>query len=204
MAYLFTKPSEKEITINSTNDQVIAKIRKESKDAIKRTYNVLLTRIDKFGVVNPNMNLDENKGIITVELAGIRNPERVRSFLQATAKLQFFEAYSNDEIINALQPANDALAAYLSGAKEEVKADTNAATVKANANDTASLATILGDKKSTTKDSAATKQADLAKKNPLLSVWMPNITQQGAINEGPVVGYVAKRDTAKLNEFRCC
>ena len=75
MAYLFTKPSEKEITINSSNDQVIAKIRKESKDAIKRTYNVLLTRIDKFGVVNPNMNLDENKGIITVELAGIRNIE---------------------------------------------------------------------------------------------------------------------------------
>ena len=201
MAYLFTKPSEKEITINSSNDQVIAKIRKESKDAIKRTYNVLLTRIDKFGVVNPNMNLDENKGIITVELAGIRNPERVRSFLQATAKLQFFEAYSNDEIINALQPANDALAAYLSGAKEEVKADTTKTVVAQKVSDTASLASILGDKKSNTKDTAAAKQADLEKKNPLLSVWMPNITQQGTINEGPVVGYVAKRDTAKLNEY---
>jgi SecD/SecF fusion protein len=201
MAYLFTKPSEKEITINSSNDQVIAKIRKESKDAIKRTYNVLLTRIDKFGVVNPNMNLDENKGIITVELAGIRNPERVRSFLQATAKLQFFEAYSNDEIINALQPANDALAAYLSGAKEEEKLDTTKTVVAQKVSDTASLASILGDKKSNTKDTVAAKQADLEKKNPLLSVWMPNITQQGTINEGPVVGYVAKRDTAKLNEY---
>ncbi len=117
LAYLFTKPSEKDITLTSTNDEVLSKINKEAKDAIQRTYNVLLTRVDKFGVANPNMNLDEKKGIITVELAGVRDPERVRSYLQATAKLQFFETYSNQEIVQYLQPANDALATYLSGAK---------------------------------------------------------------------------------------
>src|SRR5690606_12732432 len=71
LAYLFTKPSEKEITLQSTNEEVLEKINKEAKSAINRTYNVLLTRIDKFGVAQPNVNLDEGKGNIMVELAGV-------------------------------------------------------------------------------------------------------------------------------------
>ncbi|MBN8672467.1 MAG: protein translocase subunit SecDF, partial [Chitinophagales bacterium] len=220
LAYLFTKPSEKEITLQSTNEQVLAKVNKEAKDAIKRTYNVLLTRIDKFGVASPNINLDDNKGIITVELAGVRDPERVRAYLQSTAKLQFFETYSNEEIVNSLQPANDALAAYLSGAKEEdstTTADTavvasagTADTAKpANANDTASLSSLLAGSQSGTAataagkgtDSAANAQKEAQKKNPLFAVWYPNITQQGNVNQGPVVGIVAKKDTAKLNRY---
>src|SRR5690606_14621221 len=86
LAYLFTKPSEKEITLQSTNEQVLAKISEEAKNAVNRTYNVLLTRIDKFGVAQPNVNLDERKGNITVELAGVRDPERVRNYLQSTAQ----------------------------------------------------------------------------------------------------------------------
>ena len=113
MAYLFTKPSEKEITINSSNDQVIAKIRKESKDAIKRTYNVLLTRIDKFGVAQPNINLDENKGVINVELAGVNDPVRVRKFLQSSANLQFWEVYQIDEIPKSHEDIVDTLKTIL-------------------------------------------------------------------------------------------
>ncbi|MBA3828526.1 MAG: protein translocase subunit SecDF [Taibaiella sp.] len=213
MAYLFTKPSEKDITLNSTNDQVLSKINKEAKDAIKRTYNVLLTRIDKFGVANPNMNLDENKGIITVELAGVRDPERVRSYLQATAKLQFFEAYGNNDVIQALQPANDALAAYLSGTADSTVTDSNklakatADTAKVTGgSDTASLAATFGkttskNGKTLGKDSLAMQQLEQQKKNPLLAVWYPNITKDGNANEGPVVGLVAKKDTAKLNHY---
>ncbi len=216
LAYLFTKPSEKEITLQSTNDQVLAKINKEAKDAIKRTYNVLLTRIDKFGVASPNINLDDNKGIITVELAGVRDPERVRAYLQSTAKLQFFEMYSNNEIINAIQPANDALASYLAGEKEDTTtkatdtasvataavADTNT-TAKAAGEDTASLSSLLAGKEgaATGTDSASKAAKDAQKKNPLFAVWYPNITQQGNINQGPVVGLVAKKDTAKLNHY---
>lgn len=221
LAYLFTKPSEKEITLQSTNEQVLNKIGKEAKDAIKRTYNVLLTRIDKFGVASPNINLDDNKGIITVELAGVRDPERVRNYLQSTAKLQFFETYSNQEIINAIQPANDALASYLSGVKEEdtavVKEDT--AIVASNngvvdsvkpaadaAKDTASLSSLLAGSKDAGTTTGATDttskaQKDAQKKNPLFAVWYPNITQQGNVNQGPVVGLVAKKDTAKLNRY---
>ncbi len=214
MAYLFTKPSEKDITLNSTNEQVLAKINKEAKDAVKRTYNVLLTRIDKFGVAQPNMSLDENKGIITVELAGVRNPERVRNYLQSTAKLEFYETYSNQEIINRLQGVNDALAAYLSGGTLEDTAAKNANTTAAAANtdssktaatDTASLASLMGGNttgdNASGKDSAGKAAEDQKKKNPLFAVWYPNVTQQGTINQGPVVGIVAKKDTALLNKY---
>ncbi|MCB0696460.1 MAG: protein translocase subunit SecDF, partial [Chitinophagaceae bacterium] len=212
LAQHFTKASEKEITLNSTDEEVLAKINKEAKDAVGRTYRVLLTRIDKFGVAQPNVNLDENKGIITVELAGVRNPERVRTYLQSTAKLQFFELYSNEELINTLQPANDALAAYLSG--EELPDDSaattetteNTAAAESNSADTASLASLLGS--STTdsnavasNDSTKMSQEEARKKNPLFAVWYPNITQEGNVNNGPVVGIVSKRDTAKLNAY---
>jgi SecD/SecF fusion protein len=221
LAYLFTKPSEKEVTLNSTNDQVLSKINKEAKDAIKRTYNVLLTRIDKFGVANPNVNLDENKGIITVELAGVRNPERVRSYLQSTAKLQFFETYTNNEILPMLDAANTALAGYLSGSKEDTAAADSSKTAKAAAadtsktaaaskSDTGSLSAMLSSSKSAKakdgtvakgNDSASVKEAEMKKKNPLMSVWFPNVTREGQPNEGPVVGIIPKKDTAKLNHY---
>lgn len=219
LAYLFTKPSEKEITLSSNDQEVLAKIGKESKDAIKRTYNVLLTRIDKFGVSNPNVNLDENKGIITVELAGVHNPERVRAYLQATAKLQFFEMYSNQEIINFMQPANDALAAYLSGTTDSSKDSSKTAAVALtdtaknakNASDTASLASVMSGKANASvgekasaggkQDSATAAQQQAIKKNPLFAVWYPNVARDNTVNDGPVVGYVAKKDSAKLNSY---
>jgi len=76
LASLFTKPGEKEITLQSTNEQVLRRIRAEASDAINSTYNVLQKRIDKFGVSQPNVTLDKNRGIINVELAGVRNPDQ--------------------------------------------------------------------------------------------------------------------------------
>ena len=213
LAYLFTKPSEKDITLTSTNEQVLSRMRTEAKDAIKRTYQVLLTRIDKFGVVNPNMNLDENKGIITVELAGVRNPERVRNYLQATAKLQFFETYTNQEIYTGLLSAETSLISYLGGVKETdttaKAADSNAVaatntpadSAKKAASDTGSLASLLNadDKAAAGGDTTALAQAEAEKKYPIRSILY--IPEELASNPGPVVGYVAKKDTAKLNEY---
>ncbi|MGN6566869.1 MAG: protein translocase subunit SecDF [Flavipsychrobacter sp.] len=217
LAYLFTKPSEKEITLNSTNEEVLAKINKEAKDAVKRTYNVLLTRIDKFGVANPNMNLDENKGIITVELAGVRDPERVRSYLQATAKLQFFETYTNQEIYQGLLPAENALSSYLvSGGDTTALKDTaktaaaktvadTAKTAKAatNAADTGSLSSLMASNNKTAAAGAKKGGVDsteiFKQKYPLRSlIYVP---ENLSSDESPVVGYVAKRDTAKLNRY---
>lgn len=205
LAYLFTKPSEKDITLSSSNKDVIAKLNKESKEAINRTHKVLQTRIDKFGVANPNVNLDVNKGIITVELAGVQNPERVRSYLQATAKLQFFETYSNQEIGPMIGAANKPLYNYLSGIKEDTTSSddkTTATEETTSASDTNSIANILaGGKATSTTDSAKSQQDKAAKENPLSALIMPNGTVEEGYFASPVVGYVDKRDTAKVNRY---
>ncbi len=83
----------KDIKITDNDDAVINKLSTTAKGAIKETYKVLLKRIDKFGVAQPNMNLDENRGIINVELAGVENPERIKKLLTGAAHLQFWEVY---------------------------------------------------------------------------------------------------------------
>ncbi len=216
LAYLFTKPSEEKITLKSTNQEVLAEINRQAKDAVKRTYNVLLRRIDKFGVANPNMNLDENKGIITVELAGVHNPERVRSYLQATAKLQFFETYTNQEIGPLLTAANKPLSDFLAGVKEEdttAKADsatavaTTDSAAKADSNsksEVGSLDAVVAENKGTSgAGSNDTSQAGkFRKENPLSSIINPVLTADNTnFLMGPMVGYVQRKDTAKANKY---
>jgi len=214
MSYLFTKPSDKDITRNSTNNEVLAKLNNEAADAIQRTYNVLLTRIDKFGVASPNTNLDAKKGIITVELAGVRNPDRVRRLLQATAKLQFFDAYNNTDIAQSLFACNEAVSAYLSGTKDTTGTDTTqkSATAaidttgaKAGVADTSSLTAALSNKPAAgAKDADTTKGKiqDQKSKYPISAILMPSTSQDGAnFVSTPIVGTIAKRDTAKLNSY---
>ena len=85
----------KAVKITDNDNDVINKLSADAKGAIKETYKVLLKRIDKFGVAQPNINLDENKGIINVELAGVDNPERIKKLLTGAAHLQFWEVYQN-------------------------------------------------------------------------------------------------------------
>lgn len=128
LASLFTKPGEKEITLQSSKEDVLRRLRAEASEAINSTYNVLQKRIDKFGVSQPNVTLDKNRGVITVELAGVRNPDRVREYLQSTAKLQFFEMYAEDpSIVDAIQKADESLAHVLSAGEEHGRADTSKA-----------------------------------------------------------------------------
>ncbi len=115
LAPLFAKPTQNVITNTSSDDAVVNYIKKEADDATERTFNVLRTRIDKFGVAQPSISLDKVKGIITVELAGVKNPETVRNYLQATAKLQFWEVWKNTEIQDALIKANEIITARLEG-----------------------------------------------------------------------------------------
>ncbi len=217
LATLFTKPSETEIKRTSTNNEVMKRLNEEAKDAIKRTYMVLKTRIDQFGVANPSTNLDENKGIITVELAGVHNPERVSNYLQATAKLQFFETYKIDEIGNALMDADKSLSAFLSGIKTDSNSTDSAkkselaildTTKKADSKvDTGSLSGMMANKNAKSKDSKTTeggltadsnkaKLDKVAEEHPLLIVLQP--PQSPLI---PQIGNILKRDTAKLNRY---
>jgi len=106
--------SGKQIKVTDSDDKVISEIRNVAKDAIKETYKIISKRIDKFGLAQPNINLDENKGIIQVELAGVTNKERVRSILQASANLQFWEVYNIGELKTPLETADQVLTNILS------------------------------------------------------------------------------------------
>ncbi len=115
----------KSIKVTDSDEDVIRAIRTISKGAINETYKILLKRIDKFGVAQPNINLDENKGIITVELAGVSDPERVRKYLQSSANLQFWEVYNIGEIGKNIEEADKALQAYLNGVSPDSLKNTN-------------------------------------------------------------------------------
>ncbi|HNU89440.1 MAG TPA: protein translocase subunit SecDF [Ferruginibacter sp.] len=131
LAALFAGPG-KEIKIGDKDDAVTTKLKTIAAGAIKETYKVLVRRIDKFGVAQPNINFDENKGIINVELAGVTDIERVRKLLQASAHLQFWEVYRLDELDASLNNANQSLQNYLNGVSDTAKIDTNK--VQANEN----------------------------------------------------------------------
>ncbi|MEP7164143.1 MAG: protein translocase subunit SecDF [Ferruginibacter sp.] len=114
LSTLFAGPN-KEIKIGESDGTVRSKIKTIANGAIKQTYKILVKRIDKFGVAQPNINLDENKGVINVELAGITDAVRVRKYLQSSANLQFWEVYRIDELAPALKTADGNLHNYLNG-----------------------------------------------------------------------------------------
>ncbi|MET6996179.1 protein translocase subunit SecDF [Chitinophaga defluvii] len=215
LATIFANAYQKELSFNSSNQQVLDVIRKESRAAIKNTYLVLQKRIDKFGVTQPNISLDENKGIISVELAGVEdNPERIRKYLQASANLEFRETYKNSQefFTGVLQPMNEALKLAMSGttpaaAKDSTPAQAAAAPAATDTSATGSLTDYLS------KDSAAGKKADsakskselqqeAAKQNPLFTILMPNMTQEGQLIPSPVIGYIQPKDTATFSRYR--
>lgn len=134
LSSLFAGPG-KEVKIGDDDNAVISKIRSIAKGAINQTYKILVKRIDKFGVAQPNINLDENKGVINVELAGINDPVRVRKFLQSSANLQFWEVYQIDELAGALKVADENLQNYLNGINAaDTAAKTDSAKRAQNAN----------------------------------------------------------------------
>ena len=131
MSALFAGPG-KEVKITDSDEAVTSNIRKVAQGAIKQTFEILKKRIDKFGVAQPNINPDENKGVINVELAGVRDAARVRKYLQSSANLQFWEVYRIDEIGMALQEADKNLQNYLNGIDSTSAADTTKAKLNAN------------------------------------------------------------------------
>lgn len=133
LAPLFANSNNK-LSGTASDNKILDYIHEQANAAMKQTYQVLHKRIDKFGVAQPNISLDENKGIITVELAGASDPERVRKYLQSTANLQFWEVYTLEELSNPVMNASKALDDYMAynkldstGAIDSTKKDTSAA-----------------------------------------------------------------------------
>ena len=199
LSELFATQQLKDKVNQKSSDAAVEKVlREEVKAAVDNSFNVLRTRIDRFGVVQPNIqSLEDKMGRIMVELPGIKEPERVRKLLQGSANLEFWETYNAKEVAPYLQSADAKLQAILSN---ETPADStatdNAATetpAVAQATNTAdSLAAALkGENKAQTADLAQIK-----KEHPLLAMLQVNPNGQG-----PVVAYANYKDTAEINRY---
>ncbi len=210
LSAIFANPSNKEkIKLTSSNDEVIKYVRDEANGAIDRSFQILRSRIDKFGVTQPNIQKLEGSGRILVELPGVDNPNRVRKLLQGSAKLEFYETFDNPEGFKYLSAANDILKKLNI---TDVKTDTGA-TAEVAADTTKSALASLGGSKAepvktdsakAKKDTAAAAQAksfeEFSKENPLFAYLRPYADDKGTLVEkGSSVGTAAIRDTARIN-----
>ncbi len=118
LAPLFANSNRNKLKFESSDGDVVRYLHDQASAGMKQTFQVLTKRIDKFGVSQPNIQLDENKGIISVELAGATDPDRVRKYLQSSANLQFWEVYNINELSTPLQNADKILQKYLNGVKD--------------------------------------------------------------------------------------
>lgn len=206
-AIFATRENQGKIDYNSSNAQVMEVIRTETEGAIDRSFNILRTRIDKFGVTSPNIQRQQGTGRIIIELPGVDNPERVRRLLQGSAKLEFWETYESAEILERLFEVNKML-----GDRNKLKGgadSTSKATTAAAATDTSKkqddLLSQLAEKESTDTSAGGLDQAKAQAENPLFAVLMPAVFQaeDGSTRaaDGPAVGSASIRDTAKVNAY---
>lgn len=201
--FIANEDMQSKITFNSTNEEVLNVLSSEAKAAIDNSFNIIRTRIDRFGVTQPNIQ-NLGGGRILVELPGVQDQDRVRDLLQSSAKLEFWETYNNTEVYQVVFEINKTLAALntlkettetTTKEKEVVKTDT---TQKGELSlkeqlkqDTSKLATA---------DSLKSKE-QIQKENPLFSRFIPNISQDGRPGIGPVIGFAQKTDMVFIDSI---
>jgi SecD/SecF fusion protein len=222
-AIFATRELRGQIDFNSANVDVLRVIRAETEGSMDNAFNVLRSRIDRFGVVQPNIQRLETQGRILVQLPGVKEPERVRKLLQGTAVLEFWETYDNSEIFPYLQQANDRLREILDAEKalresaENAAEETNpllaeleqpagreetAESVEGDAGDQelSLLDQIIADSLMGDTTSALTLD-QFIEENPLLGILQPNVTRQGQFVPGAGIGFAHTKDTAKVREY---
>lgn len=193
------------ITPQSSDAQVVSVLKQELQSAIDNSFNVLRTRIDRFGVVSPNIQRLETAGRILVELPGVKEPERVRKLLQGSANLEFWETYKLPEIYQQLVAADNVLATILS---KETSADSVAAATgnvekiadaaDSNVSEADSLLAELGQDKKDTE--ANQSMEEFAKQHPLFALLQ--ISQyNGQLSPGSTVGIAHAKDMNKISEY---
>lgn len=221
LAYFFSTPETRDrISVTSTNEEVLRVLRREVNDAVDRSFQILRTRIDRFGVAQPNIQRLAATGRILVELPGIKEPERVRRLLQGTARLEFWETYEFADIYTYFWDANERLR-ELQDANRQRVVDTEPQAVEEEvpAEQPESLQDLIETADEETDD--APSLADLlagdvdmadvdefegfARQNPLFAYLTPSFVQDERGNmfpgQGPVVGYAAIQDTARVNNL---
>ncbi len=193
-----TQQMKDKVTTKSTDSEVESALRDEVSAAVDNALLVVQNRIDKFGVVQPNISkLEGMSGRIMVEMPGVKEPERVRKLLQGSANLEFWETYNSQEIVPLFSQLNAQYAAGDTPADTtKVAADSTKVAMAAPADSTkaGSLAAAIAKRDSTDTNSAAKTQID--KQNPLFSVFTPSQGQSLS-----VVGFALTRDTAAVNKI---
>ncbi|WP_462338025.1 SecDF P1 head subdomain-containing protein, partial [Phocaeicola barnesiae] len=206
LSELFATQQLKDKVNQKSSDAEVEKVlRTEVKAAVENSYNVLRTRIDRFGVVQPNIqSLEDKMGRIMVELPGIKEPERVRKLLQGSANLEFWETYTAKEVLPAMQSADAKLRAILAqetdvdsaavdSSKEAPLAEATPAKKSVSAADSLAAA-LKGD--AVAEENSTANLAEIKKQYPLLAILQLNSSGQG-----PVIGYANYKDTADINKY---
>lgn len=199
LAELFaTQQLKDKVNTRSSDAEVEKALREEVKAAIDNSYNVLRTRIDRFGVVQPNIQALEGKmGRIMVELPGIKEPERVRKLLQGSANLEFWETYDSKEIVPYFSTIDTRVRDLMAGTAVEDSASVDSSAVAAE--EQVAKVSIADSLKAALKGEAAVKENQLAqmkKEHPVLSILQLNPNGYGC-----VVGYADYKDTAQVNKI---
>ena len=202
-AVFYTPQLKNRVKTSSTNLEVLDVIREEVEEAINRSFNILRTRIDRFGVTQPNIQRLEGSGRILVELPGVKDPERVRKLLQGTAQLEFWETYEYRDLISFINQANDIIKKFEDDKKNitevEDPVDKNLESNNENNDDNSLLSQLSSD--SLLQDTAQQSFEKFASENPLYAVLIPSLDQNNQPVSGPVCGFAAIKDTSKVNEF---
>jgi SecD/SecF fusion protein len=203
LAQFFMTPETRgEIDLNTSNSEVVDYLRAEAESAISNSFNVLRNRIDRFGVVQPNIQRLERQGRILVELPGVKDPERVTKLLTGTANLEFWTTYDNAEILPYIDEANNLLRDILAVGTPVISGDTatpadQAASIFDNENDTVKDISIFDP--GTTELSS--EEVEMERENPLFAVLIPYLDENRQAVGGSVMGISSVRDTAKVNQY---
>ena len=203
-----TRENQGKIKVTDNNTTVLNVIKSESDDAFSRTYNILRTRIDKFGVSQPSITPQPATGRIVVELPGVDNPQRVRNLLQAAAKLEFWETYENGEVYQYLQQANTVIKqrgiAVDSSAKNSTK-DSLLTANKTSKPDSNSLSSASSLNDTSSKGKAAKAKLNAAADNPLFVLLQPAVYRDDKNNlqlaPGCIIGNALGTDTSKIDRL---
>lgn len=227
LAGIFATPENADlVSYNSTNEEVLRVLDAQAKANVSMTYSTLRSRIDAFGVVSPNINLQESTGRIIIELPGVENPEELRKIFVSTAKLEFWETYQVSEVIGRMADANKVLVGILgltdtaatpldpnAAATQDSLLGLNAAPAATLTSDSAIAGTDttkLGD--TTALDNLLENQEsdsvkaneEFATQNPLFAVLIPPVDQTGNLVVSPndaTVGFARPGDRKKVDRY---
>ena len=208
-----------EISPDASNAEVATFLRQQANDALEVTHNIIRTRIDRYGVAQPNIQKQEGTGRILIELPGVDDPQRVRRLLQESAELAFWETYNMEDILPYLEEANQVLANVLEREREGEFDSEEDIEDDLLGEDTAED-TLLADEDTLAEDTIGEDIEDdfadfdmddpddfeeFAREFPLFSLMQPNVQEgQGGelfAGQGPLVGFTRPRDTAQVNEY---